>query len=772
MIATTDARFRIRIAGTVQGVGFRPFIYRLATDLGLRGWVNNSPAGVLIDVEAPEERLALFVARIDRDKPAHASIETLTVERLSPVGYDAFEIRASDTDGAKTALVLPDLATCPECQRELFDPTNRRYLYPFTNCTHCGPRFTIIEGLPYDRPATTMKHFPMCPDCRAEYENPLDRRFHAQPNACPTCGPHLEWWSRDGQVLSSHHAALLAAAEALRQGQIVAVKGLGGFHLMVDGRNDAAVAELRRRKGRATKPLALMVPSLAAARALCTVSDAEAALLESPAAPIVLLRRADETGKARGAAISERVAPGNPTLGVMLPYTPLHHILMGALGFPVVATSGNRSGEPICTDEREALTRLGGLADAFLVHNRPITRHADDSIARVVLGKTQLLRRARGYAPLPLLLDADAPPMIAAGAHLKNTAAVAAGRRVFVSQHIGDMDTPEAYDAYTRVIHDFQTLYNLHPERVVHDLHPDYRSTQYARSLGLPTLAVQHHYAHILSCMAEHKLSGPVLGVAWDGTGLGTDGTIWGGEFLLVDEVSFTRFAHLQTFRLPGGEQAVREPRRSALGLLHALFGEAAFTMTDLPPLLAFSENERRVLRQMLQNGVNAPLTSSAGRLFDAVAALLGLAQTSSFEGEAAMQLEFAAENGDADKCYPWSITSITGRIYTPGRIISLKPATEAILTDMAANVPVRDLAARFHNTLTDMIVGVARQAGVEQVALSGGCFQNRRLLERTVTALEHAGFRPAWHQLVPTNDGGIAPGQIVAALREGPKCV
>ena len=768
MIATTDARIRIRVAGVVQGVGFRPFIYRLATDLGLRGWVNNSPAGVLIDVEAPDDVLNAFLARIDADKPAHATLESLTVERLTPVGYEGFEIRASDTAGAKTALVLPDLATCPECQRELFDPANRRFLYPFTNCTHCGPRFTIIEGLPYDRPATTMKFFPMCPDCLTEYENPLDRRFHAQPNACPTCGPHLELWDHDGRILSSHHDALLAAAEALRQGRIVAVKGLGGFHLMVDARNDAAVAELRRRKGRATKPLAVMVPSLAAARALCAVSDDEAALLQSPAAPIVLLRRRLDMA----ATLSPLVAPGNPTLGVMLPYTPLHHILMRELGFPVVATSGNRAGEPICTDEREALTRLAGLADVFLVHNRPITRHADDSIARVVFGKTQIVRRARGYAPLPILLDADAPPLIAAGAHLKNTAAVAAGRRVFISQHIGDMDTPEAYDAYTRVIQDFQDLYNLKPERIVHDLHPDYRSTQYAQGLGLPALGVQHHYAHVLSCMAEHRLTAPVLGVAWDGTGLGTDGTIWGGEFLRVDEHSFTRFAHLQTFRLPGGEQAVREPRRSALGLLYALYGDAAFDKTNLAPLGAFSENERRILRRALEKGLNAPLTSSAGRLFDAVAALLGLAQTSSFEGEAAMQLEFAAEGGDADKCYPWAITSITGGIYTPGRIISLMPVTEAILMDMAANVPVRDLAARFHNTLTEMIVGVARAAEVEQVALSGGCFQNRRLLERTVNALEQAGFRPFWHQQVPTNDGGIALGQIAAALREASSCV
>jgi len=616
-----------------------------------------------------------------------------------------------------------------------------------------------------DRPATTMKHFPMCPDCQAEYENPLDRRFHAQPNACPTCGPQLALWDNAGKVLAERDDALLKTAEALRQGQIVAVKGVGGFHLMVDARDEAAVRRLRQRKNREDKPFALLLPSLEAAKEACDVSPLEAELLTSPEAPIVLLKR-------RGGDICEAVAPGNPYLGVMLPSNPLHHLLMHELGFAVVATSGNRSGEPICIDEREALERLRGIADLFLIHNRPIARHADDSIVRVMAGRPQIVRRARGYAPLPVLLEQDAPTVIAAGAHLKNAAAVAAGRQVFISQHIGDMDTPEAFDAYRRVIADFQDLYSLKPERVVHDLHPDYRSTQYARGLQLPATGVQHHYAHALSCMAEHHLHAPALAVTWDGTGLGTDGTIWGGEWLLVNERSFERVAHFAPFRLPGGEQAVREPRRSALGLLYAVYGDAAFEMRDLPPVAAFSEAELKVLRAMLEKGVNAPVTTSAGRLFDAVAALLGLGQRSTFEGQAAMALEFAATGAETDECYPWRITTITGEDAPSERMIEVGQMTEAIVEAMRCAVPTSEIAAQFHNTLVAMILAVAQAAGEKQVVLSGGCFQNRLLLERTVAALRGNGFHPYWHEQVPTNDGGIALGQVMAAVREHQPCV
>ncbi|MDW8241321.1 MAG: carbamoyltransferase HypF, partial [Acidobacteriota bacterium] len=514
-------RLRITIRGAVQGVGFRPFVYRLANEMGLPGWVLNSPQGVFIEVEGNAPELETFLLRIEREKPPRSFIQSLEYSFLDPVGYTTFEIRHSDESGEKTALVLPDIATCSDCLREIFDPTNRRHRYPFTNCTNCGPRFTIIEALPYDRPNTTMKHFAMCNECRSEYENPLDRRFHAQPNACPRCGPHLELWDAGGKVLASHHDALGGAAAAIRDGRIVAVKGLGGFHLIVDARNEDAVVCLRRRKHREEKPFALMYPHLECVKEHCIVSELEERLLLSPESPIVLLRRRSE-GRIVRSAISPSVAPGNPYLGVMLPYTPLHHLLMAELGFPVVATSGNLSDEPICTDEQEALERLAGIADLFLIHNRPIARHVDDSVVRVMMGRELVLRRARGYAPLPIancgVTDSQGTPslvqegtssptsMFAVGAHLKNTIAVSVGSQVFVSQHIGDLETAEAFEAFQRVIKSFHDLYNLRPSAVACDAHPDYLSTHYARRNGLPVISVQHHYAHVLSCMAENEL--------------------------------------------------------------------------------------------------------------------------------------------------------------------------------------------------------------------------------------------------------------------------
>lgn len=751
-------RARIRIQGAVQGVGFRPFIYRLAAECGVAGWVNNSAQGVVIEAEAAGPQLEMFLQRIERQKPPHAVIQTFQTEFLPPAGYTGFAIQHSEPGGAKTALILPDLATCPECLNEIFDPTNRRYGYPFTNCTHCGPRFTIIQGLPYDRASTTMRHFVMCAECRAEYENPADRRFHAQPNACPHCGPQLALWDRAGQALAVRHEALLAAAEALRQGQIVAVKGLGGFHLMVDARNAAAVARLRGRKHREEKPLAVMYPTLERIKTECEVAELEENLLCSAEAPIVLLRR-------RGRETAENVAPGNPYLGVMLPYTPLHHLLLHELAFPVVATSGNFSGEPICTDELEALERLGSIADAFLVHNRPIARHVDDSIVRVAAGRELMLRRARGYAPLPVELPETAPVLIAAGAHLKNTAAISTGKQVFISQHIGDMDTPQAYAAYQRVLDDFQQLYELQPSAVVCDLHPDYRSTRYAEATGLPVLRVQHHYAHVLACMAEHHLEPPVLGVAWDGTGYGPDGMVWGGEFLRVHDRGLERVAHLAGFRLPGGEQAVKEPRRAALGLLSSIFGDDI--PPDLLPLQSFSPAELALLKTALRKGLNAPLTSSAGRLFDAVAALTGLCQRAAFEGQAAMALEFAGDGTKTDKCYPFAVTDITGEGLTSRRIIDLKQTVLALIDDVRAGVPVGEISAAFHNTLAEMIIRIVHETGEQRVILTGGCFQNKALLERTIGRLVDAGFLPYWHRVIPPNDGGIAVGQIMAALRE-----
>ncbi len=803
-------RIRIIIRGAVQGVGFRPFVYRLAADMGLSGWISNSLQGVMIEVEGPQEELRAFVLRIEREKPPLASIQSLEYSVLDPAGFDQFVIRPSIEKGGASALMLPDIATCADCRREIFDPTNRRYRYAFTNCTHCGPRFSIIESLPYDRPRTSMKKFSMCPRCREEYENPEDRRFHAQPNACPECGPHLQLWNGAGQVIALRHDALLATASALQAGQLVAVKGLGGFHLMADGRNEDAVARLRARKHREEKPLALMFPSLKSIRGECEISDLEERLLVSPESPIVLLHRKTQNSASAPAAseIAPQVAPGNPYLGVMLPYTPLHHLLMAELGFPVVATSGNLSDEPICTDEREALCRLAGIADLFLVHDRPILRHVDDSVARVVEGRELVLRRSRGYAPLPVSLAASArqtPAVLAVGAHLKNSIALNGGDgNVFISQHIGDLETKEAWSAFCRVISDFERMYGVSPAGIACDLHPDYASTEYARSRQLPLVPIQHHFAHVAACMAENGIEGQVLGIAWDGTGYGPDGTVWGGEFLLTQSAECDaapatgmlarRIASFRQFPLPGGEQAIREPRRSALGLLYALYGPGAFERDDLPPLLAFSSAQRFALRQLLLKRLNSPLTSSAGRLFDAVASLLGLRHEARFEGQAAMELEFAASDFSTNAAYPFrvlennsnasnkesdglSVSSadskpqaspeIRPQLKTevrPAMWIDWQPAVEAILFDRG-RCPAGAVARQFHNMLAEVAVAVARQAGEERVVLTGGCFQNKVLLERTISELRAAGFRPYWHQRVPPNDGGIALGQAAVAM-------
>jgi hydrogenase maturation protein HypF len=770
-------RAHILVHGAVQGVGFRPFIYRLASELGVTGRVNNSSQGVVIEAEGAPDTLESFVVRIQQDKPPRAIIHSLECAYLTPLGYTDFEIQHSDASGTKTALILPDIATCPDCLRELFDPANRRYLYPFTNCTNCGPRFSIIEALPYDRPNTTMQRFGMCDECRAEYENPLDRRFHAQPNACPVCGPQLALRDQAGKMQSLRHEALLRAAEAIRQGEIVAVKGLGGFHLIVDAHNQDAVQRLRQRKHREEKPFAVMCPTLDSVRALCELSELEAQLLSSAEAPIVLLRRKG------GVALATAVAPGNPNLGVMLPYTPLHHLLMRELGFPVVATSGNLSDEPICTDEDEALVRLGGIADLFLVHDRPIARHSDDSVVRVVAGREQIVRRARGYAPLPIHLKIPLPSIIAVGAHLKNTIAASVGTEVFVSQHIGDLDTVQTLDAFKRTLADFQRLYNLEPAAIACDLHPDYLSTQSARCLAeeaqLPLIQVQHHYAHVLACMADNDLEGSALGVSWDGTGYGLDGTVWGGEFLLVDDVTFSRVAHLRTFCLPGGDKAVKEPRRTALGLLYELFGDDLFGAPELAGLAvarAFTATELASLRTMLVKGLNAPRTSSAGRLFDAIAAITSLRQRIHFEGQAAMELEFALDGVKMDVYYGFNLTPQPPLRFAEREregaggevplVIDWEPLVRGVLADMANKTPLGMISARFHNTLAEMVVAVAQKVGESRVVLTGGCFQNKYLAERTVDRLRQAGFEAYWHRQIPANDGGIAPGQIMAAAR------
>jgi hydrogenase maturation protein HypF len=755
---------RLTVYGAVQGVGFRPFVYRLAVELGLAGWINNTPRGVLIEIEGERQALDEFLVRLPKEKPAVSSIHRIETAISDAVGkYRGFEIRQSADDSRKTALILPDLATCHECHREIFDPNNRRYLYPFTNCTNCGPRFSIIEALPYDRPNTTMKSFIMCDECRAEYEDPSNRRFHAQPNACPKCGPHLELWDKQGRMPETRHDALIKTMEAVRAGKIAAIKGLGGFHLVVDAENEEGVRRLRERKGREEKPLALMFPDLDSIRSCCDVSKLESNLLTSPACPIVLLHRKSPVSPS-GFNIAQSVAPDNPYLGIMLPYTPLHHILMAELNTPVIATSGNLSDEPICIDETEAINRLGDIADLFLVHNRPIARHVDDSIVRVMAGRELVLRRARGYAPLPVTARKKPPPLLAVGAHLKNTVAFSTGNTVFISQHIGDLDNKQAYNAFREVIGQFRRIYDQPPVAVACDMHPDYLSTGFARENGGRVIPVQHHLAHILSCMAENNLEGPVLGVSWDGTGYGPDRTIWGGEFLKVHERSYHRIAAMRHFALPGGDKAVREPRRTAFGLLYEIFGEGLAEMDKLAPVRSFSTDERQVLIKMLKGNINSPLTSSAGRLFDAAASLIGRRQVISFEGQAAMELEFLPDGISTDEAYTFPYPENNAADSKETVRLDWSDMFCAMIDDLRLGVSTGIISAKFHNALVEAIVMVARTANETNVVLSGGCFQNKYLTERAVLRLNQEGFRPFRHHLVPPNDGGISPGQVAAA--------
>jgi hydrogenase maturation protein HypF len=746
-------RLRILVRGAVQGVGFRPFIYRQATALELAGWVGNSTEGVVIEAEGPRDRIDALAEVIRRAPPPNAAVVAVEAREIGLHGGEGFAIRRSDAAGMHTAQVLPDLATCNDCLRELFDPTDRRHRYPFINCTQCGPRYSIIEDMPYDRARTAMRRFTMCPACQAEYDDPADRRFHAQPNACPDCGPRLALWDAAGAVLAAEDDALLAAADALRQGRIVAVKGIGGFHLCVDARNEAAVRRLRDAKRREEKAFAVMFPSLAAIRTSCRLDPEEEALLTSPARPIMLVR------KGRG-AIAPSVAPGNPRLGALLPYAPLHHLLLHELGFPVVATSGNLSDEPIATDEHEALERLAGIAEVFLVHDRPILRPIDDSVAQVVCGRPQLLRRARGYAPAPVVTGDLPDGILAFGSHLKATVAVTTGGNLMLSQHLGDLDKVAARDAYDHALDDIARLHHAQPRLAVCDAHPDYASRRAAESSGLPTLQVQHHLAHVAACMAEHGLEPPVLGVAWDGTGYGPDGTVWGGEFLLVTTKDWRRVAHLRPFRLPGGDAAAREPRRAALGLIYEAFGDDAFTMTDLAPVAAFAPAERTVLRSMLTRGVNAPVTTSAGRLFDAFAALCALHQRTSYEGQAASALEWAADGRSSGRAFELPlIESENARL-----VVDWEPALTAALAEVRNGAPAGGISEVLHNGLAKAIAAVATRIGEHRVVLTGGCFQNKRLTEATVAELRAAGCAPYWHQRVPPNDGGIAVGQAMWA--------
>jgi len=759
----------LTIQGAVQGVGFRPFVYRLATELDLKGWVNNNAQGVAIEVEGNASQLHLFQERFQQEKPARSQIHSIISEWKEPLNYQTFEIRESSNNShKKTAVILPDIATCDDCLREIFDAANRRDRYPFTNCTNCGPRYSIISALPYDRHNTTMHDFQMCADCEAEYHNPLNRRFHAQPNACPRCGPHLELWNRDGKVLATGDRALLETAQAIRLGKILAIKGLGGFHLVVDAANLEAVTQLRKRKHRPHKPLALMYPNLESIQTDCQVSEVEAQLLRSPEAPIVLLQKLPHNNRLN------LISPNNSCIGAMLPYTPLHHLLMAELQFPIVATSGNLSDEPICIDHQEAIANLGNIADLFLLHNRAIAQPVDDSVVRVISDRPVLFRRARGYAPSPIIISSLAPKgrksknILALGGHLKNTIAFSISNSIansiVISQHIGDLETTKAFEHFQRIINQLSEAYEFHPEAIACDAHPDYLSSQYAQqlsqSLQIPLIPVQHHYAHVLAGMADNQLKPPVLGIAWDGTGYGTDGTMWGGEFLKVTNSGFERVAHLRKFKLLGGDKSAKEPRRVALGILWEMLGDRLWNR-DLAPLQAFTVAELAIFKTLLTKQSDIPQTSSMGRLFDAIASLLGICQIASFEGQAAIALEnlcYAANTAESYKL------NIKFDVKNQGEI-DWSPLIQAILEDRKTEIALETIAAKFHNTLVEAIAIVAKQVGIEQILLTGGCFQNQYLTERAMYKLQQAGFKPYCHHQIPPNDGGIAAGQIMAAL-------
>jgi hydrogenase maturation protein HypF len=743
-------RLRVRVEGTVQGVGFRPFVYRAATELGLGGWVLNDSRGVLIEAEGERRALDTLLERLRTGAPPLAIVDGVSEEAIASTGDLEFRITESEEGGEPEAAVSPDVATCEDCLAELMDPGDRRHRYPFTNCTNCGPRFTIVRGVPYDRPLTTMASFEMCELCRAEYEDPLDRRFHAQPNACPVCGPSLRFTDRAGRSLAEgNEPSLEAATLALAEGRIVAVKGLGGYHLACRADDEGVVAELRARKHREDKPFALMAPSIDSALELVELDDASGALLTSRERPIVLAPRRPD------APVAESVAPASRELGVMLPYSPLHHLLLADSSAVLVMTSANVSDEPIAYRDEDALGRLAEIADVFLVHDRPIETRTDDSVVRVVADRPLFLRRSRGYVPRALPLSAGGS-ILACGAELKSTFCLAKGERAWVGHHIGDLKNYETLRSFTEGVEHFEELFAVEPELVAHDLHPEYLSTKYALEReGVETVGVQHHHAHLAACLAEHRETGPAVGAIFDGTGYGTDGTVWGGELLVGDRGGFERAGHLHPVRMPGGERAIRQPWRMACSWLLETLGSEP----PLPPLLAqrVSEEDWCKMAELAGAGLASPVTSSAGRLFDAVAALCGIRAEVNYEGQAAVELEAAADPA-VHEAYP-----------LPGaELLDARETVLAILTDLGAGVPVAEVAAKFHNAMAE---GAARACaehgraeGIELAVLSGGVFQNGLLLERTATALERAGLRVLVPRLLPPNDGGVAFGQAAVA--------
>jgi hydrogenase maturation protein HypF len=756
-------RARIRVTGTVQGVGFRPYVYRLARELNLGGFVLNDSRGVVIEAEGSVRAVDELIVRLRPEAPPLAVVEALESEPRPPLGERGFRIRESPRDGTPDAPVSADSATCDQCLYELFDPADRRHRYPFINCTDCGPRFTIVTGVPYDRPLTTMQAFRMCPRCRAEYDDPADRRFHAQPNACPECGPCVQVLDRGGSPAQLSGDPIETVAAALLAGEIVAIKGIGGFHLACRADDESAVARLRARKHREHKPFALMVSALRDAERLVELGDAERELLCSPARPIVVAPRRS------GTPIADAVAPGFTELGLMLPYSPLHHLLVGDAGrHPLVMTSGNVSDEPIAYRDEDALRRLAPIADLFLVHDRPIRTRTDDSVARVVASPTlrpTLLRRSRGYVPasLPLPPPGASRPLLACGAQLKNTFCVAKGERAWVGHHVGDLENYETLRSFTDGIEHFQRLFAVEPEVVVHDLHPEYLSTKYALDRdGLELLGVQHHHAHLAACLAEHGESGPAVGAIFDGTGYGSDGTVWGGELLYGDASGFTRLGSLDPVRLPGGERAVREPWRMACSWLWATAGGEP----EIPLALRRHVDPRswHQVGQLVARGVASPITSSVGRLFDAVAALCGICPRASYEGQAAIELEAS--------CDPHQRRSYEIQLAQSGEHVRLdpRPALAAIVRDLRAGVQVGPIATGFHGALARATAAACERAaamrGCGVVVLSGGVFQNRRLVEETAQTLDRVGLRVLVPERLPANDGGISYGQVVVAGR------
>jgi len=762
----------IIVQGIVQGVGFRPFVYSQALRWGLTGFVLNNSLGVTIEVEGTAQALEDFQRALHEETPPLARIVSLTAKSV-PVRHEtSFVILHSETGPERRALISPDTAPCHDCLRELFDPADRRYRYPFINCTNCGPRFTIVQDVPYDRHKTTMRVFPMCPACQQEFDDPLNRRFHAQPNACAVCGPQVSLLIKDGAgqfCATESHDPIVQAAQLLTTGAIVAVKGLGGYHLACDALNAEAVQRLRQRKHREAKPFALMVPDIESARKVCTISDAEAVLLQTRQRPIVLLRQHNEC------PVASDVAPASDTLGVMLPYTPLHYLLLSAfteasqLDHPVVLvmTSGNLSEEPIVYQDNDAYERLSTIADSMLIHNREIHIRCDDSVMRISTGSKQFLRRSRGYAPEPIPFPCELPiPLLACGAHLKNTFCLGKGQQVFLSHHIGDVENVETLLSFREGIEHFQHLFDIFPQAIAYDLHPEYLATKYALDSAIvPKIGVQHHHAHIASVLAEHGLMEPVIGIAADGTGYGTDGAIWGCEILVADLLNFERVVHLAYVPLPGGEQAIHQPWRMAAVYLARTYGDA-FLEQDRVFVRQIEHPKWRVLSQMIAKNLNCPQTSSLGRLFDAVAAMMGLHREILYEGQAAIALEVLATRcPDPVTSYPFVIQQ-----GTPATL-DVVPLIDAIVKDITQGVPAERIAKCFHLSIAQMLATacaeVRQQTGLTKVALSGGVFQNQLLLEQLITLLEEMAFEVFINRLVPPNDGGLSLGQIAIAAAQ-----